>query len=267
MTGTAAKKVGVAGVGLCTPGFRTMEAFLAGTADNSLPPAKGELLDKRNRRRASPQTKATADAYSEALQQSQLDPSTVASVFGSALGEATTMIGLLDQIWKADSMLSPMRFATSVHNAAAGVVSIATENRGFTTSLGADHNTPATALLEGIAVALAHDTPVIVACGDEAAPVGLVGKDNGWGTLAVAVALVPQELASPEMIKITVPTAATATHHGASELLIPDDVSRPLSINPSIGMLDLAVAVARKRTGVLRLDRGAGRGFCTELTR
>ena len=43
-----------------------------------------------------------------------------------------------------------MLFAVSVHNAASGLVSISTKNRAFTTSVAADYDTPAMALMEAI---------------------------------------------------------------------------------------------------------------------
>ena len=251
--------VAVAGVGMHAPGYPNMAGLLSGKRQETPDDPSGELLDKRSRRRASVQTKAIADAYGEALAQSGLDARTVASVFGSALGEAATMIGLLDQMWREGGMLSPMRFATSVHNAAAGVVSIATGNRGFSTSLGADHDTPAMSLIEGMAIALAHDTPVIVACGDEQTPNGLVPEGEGWQSLTVALALVPLGQAQPHMMRISMPELGSAD-------LVPDDLDRLLSRNPSVGLLDLANCVSRKREGVLRLDRGLGRGYCVALS-
>lgn len=251
-------RVAAVGAGLYTPGFPSCAAWLAGVRDESEPPPTGELLDKRNRRRASPMTRAVADAYGEALAASGLEAETVASVFGSALGEASTMIALLDQMWREQSGLSPMRFATSVHNAAAGVVSIATHNRGFTTSLGADHDTPAMALLEGIALVRAHAVPVIVACADEASPEGIVEEGQGWTSLSVALALVPESLAKPEHVLLSTPEPGRAD-------LAPPDLAPGLINNPVAGLLDLADAIARRRAGRLRLDRGRGLGYCTTL--
>ena len=250
--------VAIAGVGLCAPGYPNMQTFLSGEVDESTPSPTGELIDKRTRRRATTQTRALADAYAEALGQSGLEPTTVASVFGSALGETGTMIALLDQMWREDSVLSPIRFATSVHNAAGGAVSIATRNKGFTTSLGADHDTPAVALLEAMSLTLAHGLPVLVTCGDEAAPKDMVLNDEGWSSLAVAVAIVPASGAESDRLRISVPAPGEAS-------LAPAEVDRPLAHNPCVGLLDLAVAVGRRQTGRVRLDRGRGQGFVVDL--
>lgn len=251
-------EVAVLGMGLYMPGYPTLERWLAGERDDSEPAATGEVLDKRSRRRASPITKALADAYGQALAQSELDAATVASVFGSALGEVDTMIGLLDQMWRQTTGLSPMKFATSVHNAAAGVVSIATKNKGFTTSLGADFDTPAMALVEGMGLMATQGQPVIVACGDEAAPSDLVGDQAGWGGLTCAIALTPADDAPADAVRLKGPFMAEPN-------LPPPDLPRPQALSPDAGLLDLVDSIARGRTGILRLDRGRGRGYCMEI--
>jgi Beta-ketoacyl synthase, N-terminal domain len=252
-------RVAVAGLGVSIPGFPSVASFMAREPQGMEPPP-GTLLDKHSRRRASDLTKALADAYGEALAHAQLPPTTVASVFGSALGEVSTMISLLDQMWRETGALSPMRFATSVHNAAAGVVSIGTKNTGFTTSLGADYDTPAMALMEAMGIALASGEPVVVACGDEAAPSDLVGGAIGWGALCAAVALVPDEGAPGEWLRISAPEIMPAS-------LPAPALPAPLASNPNAGLLDLIDAVTRGLTGTLRLDRGRGRGFAVTLSR
>jgi hypothetical protein len=249
--------VAVAGVGLYAAGFPNAAAWFAQARDPAQPPPSAALLDKHSRRRASLLTKALADAYQEALLQAGLDGARVASVFGMALGEASTMIGLLDQMWKQDGSLSPMRFAASVHNAAAGVVSIGTKNTGFTTSIGADFDTPAMALFEAMAIASSGEA-VIVACGDEAAPADLVSDDQGWDCLTCALALVPAQHADRKWPRLGVPFRGTPTLAAA-------DLPRGLAQNPQVGLLDLIDVLRQARSGSVRLDRGRGRGYCIEI--
>lgn len=227
--------------------------------------ASGELLDKHSRRRASELTKACADVYREALLQAALDPVEIAAVFGSALGEANTTIGLLDQLWRGPGMLSPMRFAASVHNAAAGVVSIGTKNKGFTTALGADHDTPAMALMEGFAFALVHQTPVIVVCADEGAPADLVDEEQGWDFLAAAVAIAPAALAPARWQGRPRIGAPVARPEAAGWVF--SDLPRALTQNPSVGLFDLIAGVARSDVSSIRLDRGRGHGYSVSVVR
>jgi len=251
--------VAVAGMGLHLPGFPNLVAWQKREPQPAVS-ASGALLDKHSKRRASEFTKALADAYGEALNAAQLPPTTVASVFGSALGEVSTMISLLEQMWREGGALSPMRFAGSVHNAAAGVVSIGSKNTGFTTSLGADHDTPAMALLEAIGLVLTRNEPVIVACGDEAAPSDLVGGAFGWDAVCCAIALLPAASAPAELPRLTQPEIGVAT-------LAPPELPSGLAENPDAGMLDLIELLVRGETGRMRLDRGRGRGYCVDILR
>ena len=264
-------EVAVLGCGAFVPGYAGLAGWASGerSADHEAP--TGEIVPKRQRRRASLLSKALADAFAEALASSELEPSSVASVFGAAIGEAATMVGLLDQMWGDAAMLSPMRFATSVHNAASGVVSIATGNRGFTTAIGADFDTPAMALFEGIGLVLARDESVIVCCGDESPPEDLVPEGAGWGLMSAAIALVPIDRApagSPTLSDLGIGPEGESSNPSSS---VPggDTDSREqvaaISRNPNIGLLDLALAIREGREGVLRLDRGAGRGYSVRI--
>jgi len=259
-------EVAILGVGAFVHSYGDLDAWAQDARDESVEKPTGDLVPKRERRRASPLSRAMADAYRDALGMAELEASTVASVFGSALGEASTMIALLDQMWDAKSPISPMKFATSVHNAASGTISIATQNRGYTTSIGADFDTSAMALIEGIARVGATGECVVICCGDEDPPPDLVPDGAGWSLMAAAVALGPLDSPSDRVMgRLGVPTLGD----GPAEVPKARDVV--LERNPSIGLLDLATAVAQKEgkgaTVRVALDRGAGRGYASPLTR
>ena len=254
-------KAAVAGIGLFVPGYPGFCSWSAQAREEGSETPLGHSIDPRSRRRASGFARALADSYAEAVRSAALDPTQVASVFGSALGEASTMIGLLDQMWSEDGELSPMRFATSVHNAASGIVSITSKNQGFTTSVGADFDTPAMALAEAFGWLCTHEQPVIVACGDESVPEKLVREGAGWSLLSVAVALLPEREAPSDLVRVAMPLLSERAC-----TIVPDDVDPSVARNPQMGLLDLAQAVARRDRGVLRLDRGRGRGFSVEIT-
>jgi hypothetical protein len=251
------REVAVVGLGLFVPELAGVSAWAAQGRDPARAEPVGAFVKPRDRRRMSALSKALADAYAEALAAAGLASSGAASVFGSALGEAATMIGLLDQMWSEGGALSPMRFVSSVHNAAAGVVSIAAQNQGFTTSLGADYDTPAMALVEGLGFVLARGEPVVVCCGDEPVPGELVPEELRWALLAAAVALAPVEAAPPGSARIALSAAAPT--------LPPCGAPTAIARNPNVGLLDLIDALHHRREGVLRLDRGRGRGFSVEL--
>jgi hypothetical protein len=256
---TTSLEIGVAGVGVFMSDYPTAAAWHAGrrSVEPQLP--VGAQLDRRSRARSSVLTKALADAFFEAAGSQGIDPGEGAAVFGSALGEVGTMLGLLNQILRDHEEPSPMAFALSVHNAASGVVSIATKNRGFTSSLGADHDTPAMALLEAIGLIAERGEPVIVACGDEPTPVALVPEEEAWELAAMAVALVP--LGSDDdaaRVRIRGPFKASPT-------LVGPDVAPRIARNPQVGLLDLISAIQTGRSGTVALDRGRGQGWCMEV--
>jgi hypothetical protein len=251
-------EVAVLGCGAFVAGFDGLAGFAKGTPSPDHDAPQAELVPLRQRRRASVLSKAVADAYAESLAPTGLDPATVESVFGSALGEATTMVGLLGQMYGDAATLSPMRFATSVHNAASGMISIATDNRGMTTAIGADYDTPAMALLEGMGVVLSRKRSVVVCCGDEAPPEDFVPPDVGWSLMTASIVIGPVDHAPIDAPRLSRLTIAPADLEAPP---VTDSIAR----NPNIGLLDLVVAISQGAEGVLRLDRGAGRGYSIRL--
>ena len=256
MSGTM--EAAVVGLGLFVPGHPTLAHYLVEPPSEDALVPKGEFIDPRNRRRASVVTRALADVYAQALASSGLQASEVASVFGSALGEASTMIGILDQIFREQGPVSPMRFVTSVHNTAAGLVSIVSKNQGFATSIGADIDTPAMALAEGLGLVASRGMPTVVVSGEERSPEGLIPEETSWGLFAGALALVPVDAAPLGVMRVRAFVEGEPTLPFA-------DVAPELAKSPVTGILDLVLALARRKTGLLRLDRGAGRGFTVEL--
>lgn len=264
------EEVAVVGYGLFVPGFAGVPAWTKGVYDAAQSAPLALSIPARQRRRTSTLTKALADAYAEALAMANLAAPEVASVFASALGEASTMLGLLEQLWSEEGLLSPQRFVTSVHNAAAGVVSIAGGNQGFSTSLGADYDTPAMALAEGIGLVLAEGAAVVVCCGDEGISGDLVPAGKGWELMAAAIALVPSErapTAAPRLRLEEGPVYGEADDADSSERWAPLALSHELASNPCVGLLELVDALARDKQGSVRLDRGQGAGYVAHLHR
>jgi hypothetical protein len=251
---TTVGTVAINGLGLWVPGFPTAAAWASETADAEAVKPIGAALDRVNRRRASPLDRALADTVAAAMLQAGVDVTTVPVIVGSSIGEAATMIGLLDEMWRHHHPMSPADFTMSVHNAASGLISISNKNRGMTTSLAADHDTPAAALLEGIGLVLAHGGPVVVACGDEPAPPTLVQHAPPWSMLTAAVVLTPFAASAPHLASLRVAIGDPAT-------LTLDHFEPMLRNNPQIGLLGVVDAVLRRRAGVLPLDNGSGRGY------
>lgn len=253
----SAVTVAITGVGVWLPGFASATAWARRQRDEAAQKPVGLAFDRVNRRRAGNLGRAIADAAAEAMAAAAVDAATVPTVVGSSIGEASTMIGLLDQMWRQAAPMSPAAFTVSVHNAASGLLSISQKNLGFTTSLAADYDTPASALLEAIGLIATGHGPVVVVCADEGSPDGLIKTAPRWQLLAAAVVLAPADT-DKALMRLTMPGDGPVTVAAA-------DLDELTARNPQAGMLDLVDAVQRGATGTLALDRGAGRGFTVTL--
>src|SRR5690606_2412374 len=131
------------------------------------------------------------------------------------------------------------------HNAASGLLSISTGNRGFTTSLAADEDTPAAALFEAAGLAATTSSPVVVTCGDGEVPGAFVAEAERFGLLAVALALAPDDGRTAGRARLRGPFRAGPE----DELLAPPGMERGLAKHPQVGLLDLADAVLSGRAG------------------
>lgn len=222
-------------------------------------PPTGTSIEPRARRRASRLSRALADVCAEASQQAQLDRSGIATVFGSTLGEAHTMITLLGQMWRHEEM-SPMGFATSVHSAASSVVSINAGNRAFTTSLSADYDTAAGALFEAWGVVQTMALPTVIACGDDHSPEDFVPDAEAFDLVAVALSLSAVETCADDLALgyISLPHAGEATLPGVAS-------SPQVGRNPQAGLLDVAAHLLAGKSGTVRLDRGSGSGLVVAI--
>lgn len=252
----------VAGVGLWLPGVPNIAAWESGARGNAersteFEPASGASIERRARRRASPLARSLANSYSEAATAAGIDIEQASSVFGSGLGEVSTMLGLLDQMSRNEE-LSPMAFATSVHSAASGVVSISAKNRGFSTAISAYHDTVSSALFEAIGLLGSLGQPVVVACGDENSPDRFVEGEEAFDTVTAAIALVPADTDAPILARLRGPVHETPTLPSA-------DVPAAMGRNPQVGLVDLISAVLAKTPGIVSLDRGRGTGWSVEL--
>lgn len=253
------REFSVVGCGLFVPGFSSVEAWRNGDyKEEDLRPS-GSSLERRSRRLASDLMRGLAGAYQEAVTQGELAPESVASVFGSAISEAKTMIGLLDQMWALNEEPSPMAFAASVHNAAAGVVSISNKNREFTTSIAADFDTVAMSLMEAVGLLVTGTEAVVIACGDEAAPEKLVTNEFHWSALCASVALHADPHHPRALARIRVPQLGVAGTIAAPK------ADAALQMNPQFGLLRLIDAVCGQQSGVVPLDEGLGRGWSVEV--
>jgi 3-oxoacyl-[acyl-carrier-protein] synthase-1 len=160
-------------VAFWAPGYPNLEALLGRRHDATVQRPAAELLPVRARGRASQLTRLSAELLGHLTAREPGLLSTLPAVHGSAFGEMATTRGLLDQIPDPNG-LSPAKFQSSVHNTAAGQLSIATENRAFATALAAGDETVAMSLLEAHAFIALHGGSIAVLVADEEASSALM---------------------------------------------------------------------------------------------
>ena len=125
-----------------------------------LPPA----VRRRSTRLTKMMIRAAFDCCGEALR------SDVRTVFASRHGAIHVAVKILGSIVDGEPV-SPMQFSHSVHNAQAGLYSIAAGNREASSSLAGEADTFASAFLEAMLhLERAPETPVLVIIGDEPLP-------------------------------------------------------------------------------------------------
>ncbi|MCC6876508.1 MAG: beta-ketoacyl synthase chain length factor [Sandaracinaceae bacterium] len=182
------RPISVLGLGLWTPGFAGVTAWREGRPDPAIDKPACRLIDARLKRGTSLFANMLGEVVEQAATDAGLDVAKVPTVYGSRLGEIETMAVLLRMLFEEDGKLSPVRFKNSVHNAASGLVSIATQNTAFTTAIAAGERSFEASLLEAWALLEREGGHAIVAVADDRPPVPL--RELGdHGALAIAIAL------------------------------------------------------------------------------
>ena len=150
------------------PGLETPEAWQAWAkapvplAREGVPDAK--FLPAMLRRRCTPLTRTVLSAAYACVDADELPR--LRSVFASRHGSINESIGLLENVVRREK-LSPATFSHTVHNAQAGLFSIAAGNREASSSLSGQEDTWASAWIDALAF-LERDpeAPVLVVIGD-----------------------------------------------------------------------------------------------------
>lgn len=150
------------------PGVESVEAWQAWAkapvplASEGVPDAK--FLPAMLRRRCTPLTRTVLSAAYACVDADELP--LLRTVFASRHGSINESIGLLENVVRREK-LSPATFSHTVHNAQAGLFSIAAGNRAASSSLSGQEDTWASAWIDALAF-LERDpaAPVLVVIGD-----------------------------------------------------------------------------------------------------
>lgn len=134
-------------------------------AVDALPPAA--LLPVRARGRASLLTRMFAEVVEQVTSDDMTLRHSAPMIFGSCYGEMVITGALLQMMNEGNGAVSPARFQLSVHNGAAGQLSVACANQALSTSLAAGRDTVAACLEEAQSVLSTRGGEVIVALAEE----------------------------------------------------------------------------------------------------
>jgi hypothetical protein len=186
----------VLGVGLWMPGTPDTVAWRSGAvmAGADTPPAR---LPARLQRRASLLISMAAEVATQAAAQAGLvlPDAQLPLVVGSAYGELATTMAILREVESEDGVVSPTRFQSSVHNSAAGYLSIAFGNQAPATSIAAGNDTVAMVLVEAMTLLACQGGLVLAIAADEGLPAALT---SGKATpLAAALLLAAPDATMP----------------------------------------------------------------------
>ncbi len=194
----------IEGIGLLGPGFKDWLSgrdILSGlhpyqTSKTIIP--MPELLPAAERRRASDIVKLTLATSLEAIASAGLQSQNLPSVFSFSNGDGVNCHTICEMLASDDRQISPTRFHNSVHNAAAGYWSIATETMATSSVLCAFDASFGAGLLDALTQVIVDNTRCILMSSDTPYPEPMFSKRPIPDNCGIALVLAPQ--ASPKTI-------------------------------------------------------------------
>lgn len=176
------------------PGWETARAVMRGEQDAPAAPSARPaptLLAPTERRRA-PDTVAVAlEVAARACEAAGRKPSDLPSVFASTHGDLAISDYMCSTLVGTPSLISPIKFHNSVHNAAAGYWSIGTGSVAPYTAISAYEHTFGTGLLEAATQAVCEQRAVLYVAFDIEAKGALATVAPSRGLLGAAVVVAP----------------------------------------------------------------------------
>lgn len=176
------------------PGWNVARAVIRGeqpAPEEAAPRPTPTLLAPTERRRA-PDTVAIAlEVASQACAAAGREPAALPSVFASTYGDLAISDYMCATLAATPTLLSPVKFHNSVHNAAAGYWSIGVGSYAPYTALSAFESTFAAGLLEAVTQVVCDGKPVLYVAFDIDAKGPLSSVAPSRGLLGAALVLAP----------------------------------------------------------------------------
>ncbi len=252
-------KIVVHGVGVLGPGIKNWESCqrtFKGQEpydDSMTPDPMPSVLPANECRRSSDVVRWSLQVAQEAVQQSQLDPKAMATVFASSGGEVGILHKLCQSLASPTPMVSPTLFHQSVHNAAAGYWSIASGSQRPSTSLACYDSSFGGGLLEAATLLSANqEESVLFVTYDMPAPFPLHETRPLIAPFAVAFVLSTQSL--PNRVSLLdISLLPTPTDH-VSTAMAPAALERLRLGNPAARSLPLLQHMATNTAACVYVD-------------
>lgn len=187
-------KVDICGLGAWGPTFADWPSFCHGLQSGEWSTdvlVQPDLIPPRERRRAPQFVKMAIEVMHQACEMATINPSDVAVVFSSAMGDMQITDYLCRALAETPKIVSPTRFHNSVHNAAPGYWSIATGAHSPTTAVSAHQYTASIAFVEAAIQVIEEDTPVVLVTQELAAPLPLFDSCPSEQTFSAAFLMTP----------------------------------------------------------------------------
>lgn len=205
------------GIGLLGPGltgWACSQAILGGQQpyqpQKTILPSPA-LLPAAERRRSGAIVKLSLAVGLEAVNAAARDAAGLATVFSASGGDGDNCHAICEMLAGSDRQISPTRFHNSVHNAASGYWSIATQAMAASSVLCAYDASFGAGLLEALTqVVVDHAPTVLLAC-DTPYPEPLQSTRPIQDALGIALVLVP-ERGEKTVAKVSVTLTDAAAH-------------------------------------------------------
>jgi hypothetical protein len=251
-------EVYVNGIGILAPGllgWPAARAVLAGVkpyVDSAVPEPPAALLPANERRRASAAVKWALEVAQAAVEQAQIDPTALTTVFTTSGGETAVFDKICSSLAGADRAISPTLFHHSVHNAASGYWGIGTQSRQSSTALAAYDASFCAGLLEAHSLVCTDAAPVLLIAYDLPAPPPLYAARPLLAGFAAALVLSSQANART-LARLSCTLAETQGGQPLSTLADPG-LEKLRTGNPGARALPLLAGVAAGGDSEVRLE-------------
>ncbi|MBA3696917.1 MAG: beta-ketoacyl synthase chain length factor [Methylotenera sp.] len=207
-----------------------------------------EQLPAAERRRASDIVKLTLATSLEAMSEAGLQGENLPSVFSFSNGDGINCHTICEMLASEDREISPTRFHNSVHNAAAGYWSIATQTMATSSVLCAFDASFGAGLLDALTQVIVDNTRCILMASDTPYPEPMFSKRPIPDNCSIALVFAPQQSArsvAQIQVSVTDEKAVRFTDAGLEALRI---------AIPSARGLTLLQMIARQESGRVVLD-------------